>query len=84
MSIVDFLTGLALQSPAARSAFFSALTPRLLALPPALVAAHLAHLLLARIVLLDTDAVERFLPDLLTPAPEGEPAVHANYQCRRA
>ena len=69
VQLENFLVDLPMKSPEARRKFFAEddLVDRLRSLPAILVAVQLAPLLLSRLVLLESSAVENFLPQMLKP-----------------
>ena len=72
VEIENFLLHLPLKNESEKCEFFTDLTSKLHDIPQALVAGQLAPLLLARMVLLDQNAVDNFLPHMLTPKGKGK------------
>ena len=72
VEIENFLLHLPLKSESEKCEFFTHLTSKLNEIPQALVAGQLAPLMLARMVLLDQNAVDNFLPHMLTPKGKGD------------
>lgn len=68
VQVDNFIADLPMKSHTEREHFFAQeLLERLRNLPVNLIASQLAHQLLSRMVLLDSNAVKHFLPHLLSP-----------------
>ena len=65
--IFQFLVNFPVQSPEEKVDFFKTATARLQQLPPELVASHLVPLLLSRYVMMDPEAKQFLVPNLLVP-----------------
>ncbi|XP_028410925.1 protein-associating with the carboxyl-terminal domain of ezrin-like isoform X2 [Dendronephthya gigantea] len=65
--ILDFLRNITVKTSGGKAVFFRTLHQRLHKVPPHIIANRLLHLLLSRFTLVDSTAVDVFLPHLLTP-----------------
>ena len=74
LKIVAFLTDLPLKSFEEKRTFFSNLSERLFLLPEKVVASQLSSLLLSRMVILDSTAVQCFIPSMMTPGKGSKPS----------